>query len=107
MLERHQEAPDSLPTANKTDWARLRDSPLVGLNGIIDWNQIERERLLGVAPEYSWNEDDEDDSENEPSEDEDNEDWVHEYILDEEFDVIEWIADEIEEEFMEMMAVDQ
>lgn len=115
MLERHEEAPDSFETPNvylETNWERLRDAPLVGLNGIIDWNQIERERVLGIEPEYTWTEDD-DDTQNECfSDDEDScydnfDERVCEYLLEEEVDIIEWIPNEAEaDEYIEMMAVD-
>lgn len=115
MLERYQEAPESSSTENEPqdiNWERLRDAPLVGLNGIIDWNQVERERILGL-PEYTWTDDDnnENDNESEPSEDDDDGDWVHEYIPEEKFDIIDYVPDLIpddaeNEELILMMAVD-
>lgn len=114
MLERHHEAPDSLETPNapvEINWEGLRDAPLVGINGTIDWNQIERERILGAEAEYTWTDDDDDESESL------NENEVHDYddygeqfydnLLDEDFDVIEWIPYEIgDDEFLAMMEVD-
>lgn len=113
MLERHQEAPESISTKNELqdiNWERVRDAPLVGLNGVIDWNQVERERILGL-PDYSWTDenDNENVSENEPSEDYG--DWVHEYDPEESYDVIDdipdLIPDEVENvEYILMMVVD-
>lgn len=79
MLEKHQDAPDQLETPNvpiEINWERLRDAPLVGIDGIIDWNQLERERLLGLEEEYTWTEENEESAENDedmedPNENED------------------------------------
>lgn len=118
MLERHQDAPDTLEIQNpvpplEINWELLRDAPLIDLNGIIDWNQLTRERLLGVDVE-DIAEDDDDDSGSECSNDNedsfydqnDNE-LVYDYFMDHEFDTIEWSADEPgNEEFMNMLDVD-
>lgn len=113
MLERHEEAPDSSETATvplAINWERLRDAPLVGLNGIIDWNQIDRERTLGIESEYTWTEDDDNESEclneTDDSYSDNYDERVYEQLLEEELDVNEWIPNDVEnDEFVEM-AVD-
>lgn len=122
MLDRHQEAPDSFETTNlspEINWERLRDAPLVGINGIIVWNQIERERFLGIESESNWTEDDNHDDDNGDDESveclnedevfyyENYDEQVHEYLLEQEWDGTEWIPYDVEnDEIIEMMVVD-
>lgn len=104
MLEKYQEAPDESETNASVaiNWERVRDAPLVGINGIIDWNQLERERLLGVEAEHTWSDEvvDAEDNVNEDNENESfweyeawqyDDDGNHEGVQEGEFDVIEWM----------------
>lgn len=118
MLEKHQEAPDILEPSNvpshDINWERIRDAPLVDINGVIDWYQLQQEGLLGIGAEYTWTE--ETQGQNNDSELEsfyDNEDFyddnqlydemVCEYFLSDESDTIEWIPDEIENDEFSMV----
>lgn len=120
MLEKHQEAPDSFETpttvsASNVNWERLRDAPLVGIDGTIDWNQIDRERMIGIEPEYHWTEEDDGGNNNDDNgsesldENEVNDDYEdeYEYFLEEQFEAIEWMPNEFRnDELNEMMVVD-
>lgn len=112
MLERREEAPETSETPTEPleiNWERLRDAPLVGINGIIDWHQIERERTLGIEAEYTWTEDDDNPSEcfDEDSCDDNYDERDYEYLLEEGLVVDELIPNDVEiDEFIDMMVVD-